>query len=396
MLGELEDYLAGVLAELRDRPGGAGAGGGEDPHRARPPWPQPARRAARRAGRPAARCSRCAPTPTRRLAGLGARTGGFALISYHALSRDPSIAESFAHLVALDPPSSPAAGALLDAGRGFTHLAWGEPELRFAQQMHELEYGLRASLAALYRSLRLRGRVAGEELEHLLRGDGPHGRPARLAARLVQVLAELELVSLDRDLPALAIAGEAPTALERSPAYRVYAQRYEDGRRFLSSANNSEEAEPGPAKDGSTPPAGEDGSGRVFATSRPPVDRVADPCRARGGRARGADRGRAAAARRPVRDRRGARARVRRGRSTASGSRRRSSTPACITPTSAGAPARTSSSIRSAWPRSAPGCGSTPRRCAPRSCTTRSRTPRRRSRRCARRSARRSPGWSTG
>ena len=118
----------------------------------------------------------------------------------------------------------------------FTHLAWGEPELRFAEQMHELEYGLRASLVALYRSLRARGRVTGEELERLLRGDGPHGRPARLAARLIRVLAELELVSLDRDLPALAIAGTAPTALERSPAYRAYEQRYEDGRRFLSKA----------------------------------------------------------------------------------------------------------------------------------------------------------------
>jgi single-stranded-DNA-specific exonuclease len=179
----------------------------------------------------------CSDAP-RRLSGLGARVGGFALISYHALERDPRIAERFVHLVALDPPASSRARELLAGGGGFAHLAWGEPELRFAQQMHELEYGLRASLVAFYRALRLRGRVTGQELEHLLRGDGPHARPARLAARLVTVLAELELVSLDRDLPALAIAGAAPTALERSPAYRVYAQQYEDGRRFLSSANH--------------------------------------------------------------------------------------------------------------------------------------------------------------
>jgi single-stranded-DNA-specific exonuclease len=179
----------------------------------------------------------CADSP-RRLAGLASRTGGFALISYHALGRDPSVAEPFAQMVALDPPPTPPEAGLLDAGRGFTHLAWGEPELRFAQQMHELEYGLRASLVALYRSLRLRGRATGEELEQLLRGDGQHGRPARLAARLIRVLAELELVSLDPDLPALAIAGAAPTALERSAAYRVYAQRYEDGRRFLNSASH--------------------------------------------------------------------------------------------------------------------------------------------------------------
>jgi single-stranded-DNA-specific exonuclease len=179
----------------------------------------------------------CADAP-RRLAGLSARTGGFALVSYHALARDPRIGERFLQVVALDPPAGAEGKAALRAGCGFAHLAWGDAELRFAQQMHELEYGLRASLVALYRSLRLRGRATGEELEHLLRGDGPHGRPARLAARLIKVLAELELVSLDRDLPALAIAGAAPTALERSAAYRVYAERYEDGRRFLSSANH--------------------------------------------------------------------------------------------------------------------------------------------------------------
>jgi single-stranded-DNA-specific exonuclease len=104
--------------------------------------------------------------------------------------------------------------------------------------MHELEYGLRDSLASLYRGLRQRERVSGEELERLLRGNGPYGRPARLAGRLVKVLAELGLVSLDRDLLALAIAGRAPTELHHSPSYRAYAKRYEDGTRFLSNANH--------------------------------------------------------------------------------------------------------------------------------------------------------------
>jgi single-stranded-DNA-specific exonuclease len=173
----------------------------------------------------------------RRITGLRSRCGGFALVSYAALEQDPGLAASGAHLVALDPPAGQLRHDLLRAGDGFTSLAWGEPELRFAEQMHELEYGLRTSLVALYRALRARERAVGEELEHLLRGEGPHGLPARLAGRLVRVLTELELVSLDRDLPALATAGSAPTALERSPSYRVYAKRYEDGQRFLSSAN---------------------------------------------------------------------------------------------------------------------------------------------------------------
>ena len=173
---------------------------------------------------------------SRRLVGLRERTGGFSLTSYHALERHPLMLADHPQLVALDPPAGAAQSPLLTAGCGLTHLAWGEPELRFAEQMHELEYGLRTSLAAFYRGLRQRQRVVGEELERLLRGDGAHGRPARVAARLVKVLAELELVSLDRDLPALAIAARAPTELERSPSFRVYGQRYEEGKRYLSSA----------------------------------------------------------------------------------------------------------------------------------------------------------------
>jgi single-stranded-DNA-specific exonuclease len=177
----------------------------------------------------------CADVP-RRVPGLRERVGGFSLAGYQALARDPRLVLGFRQVVALDPPSCARHWELTQKGLGFTHLAWGEAELRFAEQMHELEYGLRASLVALYRSLQLRGRAAGEELERLLRGDGPHARPARLAGRLIRILAELELVSLDRDLPALAIGSRAHTALERSPAYRVYTQRYEDGQRYLSSA----------------------------------------------------------------------------------------------------------------------------------------------------------------
>jgi single-stranded-DNA-specific exonuclease len=179
----------------------------------------------------------CADVP-RRLDGLRPRVGGFTLAAYGELERDPSCALAYGHLVALDPPAGGAEDRALRSGPGITQLAWGDPELRFAEQMHELEYGLRASLVALYRALRARQRAAGEELERLLRGDDPHSRSAQLAGRLIRVLAELELVSLDRDLPALAIAGRAPTALDRSPSFRVYTQRYEDGKRYLSSANH--------------------------------------------------------------------------------------------------------------------------------------------------------------
>ncbi len=181
----------------------------------------------------------CADVP-RRMEGLGARIGGFTLAAYGEIAEPAhAVSSRFDQIVALDPPASPLERASISAGGGVTHLAWGPAELRFAEQVHEREYGLRPSLVALYRALRDRERATGEELERLLRGDGPHGRSASLAGRLIRVLVELELVSLDRDLPALAIAGRpAATALDRSPSFRVYAERYEDGKRFLSSANH--------------------------------------------------------------------------------------------------------------------------------------------------------------
>jgi single-stranded-DNA-specific exonuclease len=155
--------------------------------------------------------------------------GGFALCSHDALERDPSIAGSDTHVVMLDPPAGP-----LRAHGRMTHLAWGRPELRFAEQIHEREYALRASLTATYRALRAAGGAAGEELERLLRGDAKAPRPAVLAGRVLRVLAELQLVSLDPVGRALIVPPAERTALEQSAAFRVYQQRYEDGLRFLS------------------------------------------------------------------------------------------------------------------------------------------------------------------
>jgi single-stranded-DNA-specific exonuclease len=175
----------------------------------------------------------CANTP-RRLTALATRRGGFALITHESLLEEPEIAADYQHIVVLDPPASKVQEAITKLGDGYTHMAYGEAELRFAKQIHELEYGLRASLVTLYRALRERGRVAGEELEHLLRGDGSHARSARLSGRMLRVFTELELISLDLDLQALAIASAQPTELERSAAYRTYTQLHEDGQRFLS------------------------------------------------------------------------------------------------------------------------------------------------------------------
>jgi single-stranded-DNA-specific exonuclease len=176
---------------------------------------------------------------------LRGRLGGFAVCSWAALADDPELAAPFAHVVAVDPPSEPRLLGLLErpSAGPRAHLAWGEPELRFAQRIHEWDFALREPLTALYRALRAKGSVRGEALEAVLRGEGPQPRSAALAGRLVRVLTELDLVVLDREGPALRIA-EAParTALERSPAFRAYHQRLEDGLRYLTSETTRRQA----------------------------------------------------------------------------------------------------------------------------------------------------------
>ena len=170
---------------------------------------------------------------------LADRVGGFSLTSWSALEDAPELADRFVHLVAIDPPTR----HTVLSGEGWTHLAWGRTELDFALRIHEWDFALRDPLTAVYRALRESRTSSGEAVEHLLRGEGPQPRSAALAGRVVRVLTELELASLDREGPALQVA-ENPqrTALERSPAYVAYQRRLEDGRQFLTSANMRRQA----------------------------------------------------------------------------------------------------------------------------------------------------------
>jgi single-stranded-DNA-specific exonuclease len=162
------------------------------------------------------------------------RIGGFAVCSWAALADDPALAAPFAHVVAVDPPWSPALVGLLEPSSA--HLAWGEPELRFAQRIHQWDFALRESLTALYRALRGAGEVRGEAFEAVLRGEGPQPRSAALAGRLVRVLSELDLAALDREGQGLRLTeSPARTALEHSGAFRAYHRRLEDGLRYLTS-----------------------------------------------------------------------------------------------------------------------------------------------------------------
>jgi single-stranded-DNA-specific exonuclease len=166
---------------------------------------------------------------------LDGRLGGFALCSHDALERGAVDTGAFEHIVILDPPLGDAALVRASAGTAtqYTHLAWGQPELRFAVHIYEQEYGLRDSLAACYRTLRDRDEVAGGELEAVLRESQPRPRSPEHGGRLLRVLAELGLVTVDRERSALSPGQKSAVTLEQSPAFRHYEQLLKDGVRYL-------------------------------------------------------------------------------------------------------------------------------------------------------------------
>jgi single-stranded-DNA-specific exonuclease len=166
---------------------------------------------------------------------LRGRLGGFALCSHAALGRAPELARDYTHLVLLDPPSAAAEHATALRGRpaDCAHLAWGGSELRFALHIHEQEFGLRASLAGLYRVLRDLGSATGEPLEAALRGEGVQPRSPELAGRLLRVFVELDLVELDRDTATVGVPIGRRAELDASPAFCHYQRRLEEGQRYL-------------------------------------------------------------------------------------------------------------------------------------------------------------------
>jgi hypothetical protein len=168
-----------------------------------------------------------------RRAALGGE--GVVLADAALLEAEPELAERFEHVVLVDPPQFAQVERLATAGKGYAHLAWGEPEHRFALAMLDEQLARRDVLIALFRDLRDAGETEGDQLRGALRGSGRFPRAPESAARCVRVLAELDLL---RGTPAregggVGVVSSERTELERSAAYRAYGARHQEGLRFL-------------------------------------------------------------------------------------------------------------------------------------------------------------------
>jgi single-stranded-DNA-specific exonuclease len=163
-----------------------------------------------------------------------------AIACWDELEAERSLAESYEHVVALDPPVWPGGESLLAnaSGSGFAHLVWGESEVEFALSVARRSLDMRDELVALYKELRAAGPLAGDQLAAVLQGPGPHTRTPEHAARLVTVLSEVGLVAVEPG-PSLRMLEAHRTALERSPTYMKALERYAMARAYLERASRA-------------------------------------------------------------------------------------------------------------------------------------------------------------
>lgn len=158
------------------------------------------------------------------------------LTDWAALAAAPEAVRRFDHVVAIDPPPSPAAESLALEGDGYMHAAWGRAE-DLAEPCWDAEWSLRGALTEIYRGLAATERAEGDAMRRLLTGPGRYGRSPEAAARCARVLAEIGVAEIagDGGARSIGVVSSKRTDLERSGAWRAFAVTHQEGRRYLQS-----------------------------------------------------------------------------------------------------------------------------------------------------------------
>ncbi len=181
----------------------------------------------------------CGSCPEGELTAAAERGVSLLLTDWEALAAAPATALGFAHVVAVDPPPSPADEALVGYGEGYSHHIWtaaGDlPELCWAERWRP-----RTALAEIYRGAVVEP-SSGSALGQLLCGGGTLRRGAAVAARCIRVLEELGIVRIsgkagDR---MLRVVSSERTELQRSSSWRAYTARYEEGLLYMQNRQAS-------------------------------------------------------------------------------------------------------------------------------------------------------------
>ncbi|MEO7197476.1 MAG: single-stranded-DNA-specific exonuclease RecJ [Solirubrobacterales bacterium] len=178
-------------------------------------------------------CLRCPPAELLALAGR--ESCSLLLTDWASASSCPEAVAGFEQVVAVDPPPGKRLDALIQAGSGYLHEAWGASD-DLAEPCWDVEWSLRTALGELYRSL-APDRLEGEALRSVLIGAGRYGRSPEAAARCVRVLTELGVAESgsDGDARWMRVVSSKRTELEQSGAWRAFSTTHQEGRKYLQS-----------------------------------------------------------------------------------------------------------------------------------------------------------------
>jgi single-stranded-DNA-specific exonuclease len=184
-------------------------------------------------------CHRCGDEEIARL--VGKADAGLAVTDYAALERVPELACSFEHVVLVDPPREGAdelrAALPCSEGQpGFLHVLWTEAEREFALKALAEQWPGREAVAAGFRAFRELGEVEGEQLRETLAGSGNHPLCPEACARRFRVLSELGLLqgAPEGGAGVVRVVSSEKTDLQRSAAFRAYAERLSEAQQFLA------------------------------------------------------------------------------------------------------------------------------------------------------------------
>lgn len=175
------------------------------------------------------------------LEALSADSASVLLFDYSLLESHPGIVSRFEHVALLDPEYSPLQSEILGEGYGLLHELHGRDEFAFAAKVVSHRFDLKPRLRELFLKLRDADRLRGDLLRAILTGPEDSPCSPELAASMLRVLEEVNLVQSEGlgDARVVSIVSSEKVNIEDSPEFSRQAERCKEHLEFLRQSKKS-------------------------------------------------------------------------------------------------------------------------------------------------------------
>ncbi|MGA7434427.1 MAG: single-stranded-DNA-specific exonuclease RecJ [Solirubrobacterales bacterium] len=163
------------------------------------------------------------------------------VFDYSLLASSPALVSGFEHVAMLDPAYSPVHLEDLLDGYGLLHRLYGPDEMGFAERVVGARFDLKARLRQLFLKLRDADRLRGDLLREVLSGPEESPCPPELAASMLRVFEEVNLVQSEGlgDARVVSIVSSEKVNLEDSPVFAHHAELCKEHLEFLKQSKKS-------------------------------------------------------------------------------------------------------------------------------------------------------------